>query len=143
MPSSLAASTWVSPLLLMILLICRTNSDFACISSASGKPRSSNTLPLPAVLLGPFGILAPLQFAVFLFCFLQSLANQVQLAFCRRDPSLSLLLETVQDEDERIELDRINRPIRVPVIGIGGEFEDSRQVAVQRLLVVGTFTGLH
>src|ERR1039458_1583459 len=127
----------------MILLIWRTNSDFAIISLALAKPRSAKTFPLPAVLLAILGISAPLISAIFFPGFFQTPANHIQLSLRRGDAAFGLLHEAMQYVNQQLQPDGVNATVGIAVFRIRKEFAHTRKVAVQRPLIPGSLAELH
>src|SRR6185312_5814321 len=88
-------------------MICAARIARSCSRSESGRPRSRNTLPLPRMTA-----LSPL--IQHLLQSLQALTDQIDFSCWRLDPRPRLLLKRVDHPNVRIDVQRINDPIRIP-----------------------------
>ena len=105
-----------------------TSSAFTRWASASGRPRSAKTLPLPrstVVSVAFMASVSTMRVTVVPLGGGQALADQVEFLLRRRDAPPGLLLEGMQDVDGGLEPDRVDGPEGVAVVA-RDDFEDSR-----------------
>src|SRR3954453_1790580 len=82
-------------------------------SSASGKPRSTNTSPLPASTISVSAFFFGITHLVVHLCRSQALMDQDDVLSGRAYARGRLLLEAVQDVDRLLIAHRVDRPERI------------------------------
>src|SRR5437764_6346037 len=114
----------------MTPLIASARRSFVCRSSASAKPRSANTLPVPRMIASsPWFVLSAFCFAmaglVILLCDLQSSFDQVDIQLGGLDALGRFFLKGVKHVDDLLEAHEVDRPVSLSVM-VFDQFEDTR-----------------
>src|SRR4029077_19496362 len=124
MPKSCAAPTWVRRRAAISSLSRIASCTRRLRSSASGKPRSTRTSPLPAstVSISVFFSIAYLVVSLGRF---QALTDQADILMGRAHTRGRFLLEAVQDIDRFLKTHRVQSPERIATILLD-QLEDSR-----------------
>src|SRR5436305_4511148 len=110
MPSSFAARACVRPRSAISSLSRIASCTRSRRSSASGKPRSTRTSPLPASTISVSVFFAFIPYLVVLLCRPQALMDQGDVLLGRAHTGRRLLLEAVQNIDGLLETHRVDSP---------------------------------
>src|SRR3954447_22851677 len=132
MPNSFAARACVKPRSAISSLSRIASCTRSRRSSASGKPRSTSTSPLPASTVSVSIFFAFIPYLVVLLCRPQALMDQDDVLPGRAHTGRRLLLEAVQNIDGLLEAHRVDGPERIATVLLD-QLENPRPLSPPRL----------